>query len=203
MTESLKVAMNAWVSRNRDYLRSPEYYKNMYHLPSMARLWGYDQYWYRNKMAAELIFVTQAAGRRLTPYEREVYLTYASRSTVAQSYDCPAAILATLYMIRHGWTEYTFPFYQPTFQRFNPNAFPSTASPFLRGRVAAGAWQLVRCGLYGGLGVLAYVSLKPWYWNYMTEFYTILEVEPALEKLGEDIMETSKGLALSNSGGRF
>ncbi|KAK3945812.1 hypothetical protein QBC46DRAFT_61064 [Diplogelasinospora grovesii] len=187
--------LRRWTPRNRDYFRSPDFLK-LHQLPSISPLWGYDESYYRETIARELMFITQAAGRRLTPDEVTVYLHHASRWTVAESYDRPAAIATTLFMANRGWNEFTFPFYQPSFQRFDPHVFPSTSLPLLRGRIAAASWQGGRCGLYSGLGILAYHLFAPTYRSLLNNNnLQVLEMEPRLKSLKRDTREAFDRLA--------
>ncbi|RYP77657.1 hypothetical protein DL771_001025 [Monosporascus sp. 5C6A] len=93
--ERVSQHLGEWITRNED-VTSPD-------PPSL--------------IVHDLISITQLAGRRLRPDEMDLFLDRASRAVVAKSYDRPAAIAATLFLINRGWKGYTFPFYQPTIGR--------------------------------------------------------------------------------------
>ncbi|KAK0710593.1 hypothetical protein B0H67DRAFT_583043 [Lasiosphaeris hirsuta] len=193
--ERMKQQLDEWVTRNRGYLMSPDFL-NLYRLPSISPLWGYDESYYRHCIVHELAAITQLGGRRLTPNEMALHLDAVSRAVVAKSYDRPIAIAATLFMINRGWKEYTFPFYQPTTERFNPHFFPRPSHPLLRGRIAAASWQGLRCGLYGGLGFLAYHVLAPKYHGLCdSQVIMALAMEPHLKGLRDDVAGTLERLS--------
>ena len=183
-----------WIARNRDYLTSPNFQGGC-QLPSIARLWGYDEYYFRNEISRELLYVTRLAGRRLAPDEMAAFLHHTSRTVVAQSYDRPAAIVATLFLINRGWKDYTLPFYQPMFQRLRPSFFPSPTWPLARGRIAIALWQGLRCGLYGGLGHITYSFLAPRYRElFQSDVLAALGLEPHLDELQDDVLKSLERL---------
>jgi hypothetical protein len=187
--DRLTEQVREWLKRNREYLTSPDF-RALHQLPSISPLWGYDESYYRTKIVDDLLHITRLAGRRLTPDEMALYLHHTSKSTVAKSYDRPTAIAATLFLINRGWKSYTFPFYQPTFQHFNPRVFPSQSRPLLRGRIAVASWHGLRCGLYGGFGLLTYHFLAPRYRSLFSfAGLMALEMEPCLDKLQGDVWE--------------
>ncbi|KAK3384500.1 hypothetical protein B0T24DRAFT_608698 [Lasiosphaeria ovina] len=190
--DGMSEQLREWGKRNGEYLASPDF-RALHQLPSISPLWGYDESYFRIEIINDLIHITRLAGRRLTPDEMALYLHHASKSTVAKSYDRPAAIAATLFLINRGWKGYTFPFYQPTSQHFNPRVFPSPSWPLLRGRIAAASWQGLRCGLYGGFGLLTYHMLAPRYRSLFTYAGLIaLEVEPGLDRLQYDVWKETE-----------
>lgn len=87
--------------RHGDYFMSLEYLQ-LHQLPRVSPLWGYDESYFRNEIFRKLAHVTRVAGRRLTPDEMALYLEHASKETVVQSYDRPAAVATTLFLISIG-----------------------------------------------------------------------------------------------------
>lgn len=77
--ERINEYLLAWVTRNSDYLDSPDFRK-LYQLPSISRLWGYGELYFRLEVTDDLLYVTQLAGRHLAPDDMALYLYYTSKS---------------------------------------------------------------------------------------------------------------------------
>jgi hypothetical protein len=177
----------AWAERNRGYLRNTDYRK-FKQMPILSPLWGCDEEWYRQRVTMALISGTMMAGRRLTSDERSLFLHLAARGVVQSSYALPITAGATLAFYFAGRSTYRFPLYEPTFNRFDPNHFPSRSWSLLRGRLAGMAWQGVRAGSYGLVGMGFFRVVADPIGTYLMEKSMLDAVlyDPGLQKMCDD-----------------
>ncbi|KAJ3945376.1 uncharacterized protein N0V96_005408 [Colletotrichum fioriniae] len=106
---------------------------------------------------------TAAAGMGRQPTQDEVnvlsQLAYKEAATAAWTVPVTVALAGVLTWQTRG--TYRFPFWQPKFIKFTPDAFPSASRPLLQGRLANRAWHNTRFTAYfllTSLGIAPFVA---------------------------------------------
>ncbi|OHF00244.1 hypothetical protein CORC01_04433 [Colletotrichum orchidophilum] len=108
-----------------------------------------------------------AAGMGRHPTQDEVnvlcHIAYKEAATAAWTIPVTIGLAAILTWNTRG--TYRFPFYQPKFIKFSPDAFPTASRPILQGRLANRTWHHTRFAAYF---VLSSLGIGPFVASYAT-----------------------------------
>lgn len=121
-------------------------------IPIIGALTGWNDQFFLKVLGGRIQVHTQLLKRPPTQEEVEAISYWSAKQISIFSYATTVGVLAGTWRAYNTTATYRFPFWQPNPERFNPQMFPSTRLPFIKGNNAVMAWQLLRFATYGGVG---------------------------------------------------
>ncbi|KAK1526508.1 hypothetical protein CPAR01_13036 [Colletotrichum paranaense] len=144
-----------------DIVGSPEYQIPPPQLTLLQRLLFRNPDNYSNNVKAMLDTAAAGMGRQPTQDEVNVLSQLAYKEAATAAWTVPVTVALAGFLTWQTRGTYRFPFWQPKFIKFTPDAFPSASRPLLQGRLANRAWHNTRFTAYfllTSLGIAPFVA---------------------------------------------
>ncbi|KXH52720.1 hypothetical protein CSIM01_11518 [Colletotrichum simmondsii] len=144
-----------------DIVGSPEYQIPPPQLTLLQRLLFRNPDNYSNNVKVMLDTAAAGMGRQPTQDEVNVLSQLAYKEAATAAWTVPVTVALAGFLTWQTRGTYRFPFWQPKFIKFTPDAFPSASRPLLQGRLANRAWHNTRFTAYfllTSLGIAPFVA---------------------------------------------
>lgn len=91
--------------------------------------------------------------RPLTKEEADFWAFWTAKLHVIHSYGIPVGTIGGAWRAYDTRATYKFPFMSKSFNKLNPDVFPSRMMPFLTGQIARTSWHMLRTSIYVAMGM--------------------------------------------------
>ncbi|KAK2049263.1 hypothetical protein LZ31DRAFT_590987 [Colletotrichum somersetense] len=138
---------------------SPDYYIPPPKLTLLQRLTFRNPDKYVEHMKKTLSSYANGLGRHPTQEEVNIICHVYYKDSQTAAWALPVSGMVAAALTWRGRGTYRFPFFEPQFLRFNPNAFPTATAPLMQGRLANRMWHFTRFIPYFALSTLGVAPL--------------------------------------------
>ncbi|KDN72055.1 hypothetical protein CSUB01_02401 [Colletotrichum sublineola] len=149
----------------REGMMSPDYQIPPPKLTLLQRLTFRSPERYVENMRTMVGAAAKGLGRQPTQEEVNVLCHIAYKEARTAAWAIPISAMLAAALTWRGRGTYRFPFFQPKFEKFSPDVFPTAKAPFLQGRLANRMWHNTRFVAYFAICSL---GVSPFIGSYAT-----------------------------------